>query len=119
MTLKQEQLLKILPSKDYNIEKAGLSLGYSPSYAKGLLYRTIRKYKLNNEEDVRLEFIQELDKDIKRFKKEKDNSNYCRVKEMKSKILGLQIDKSENKTTLTDERKAELLGLANRINPSN
>ena len=111
MNLKQEQLLKILPKNDYNIEKAGLSVGYSPSYAKGLLYRTIRRYKLANEEDIRLEFIQELDKDIKRLKKEKDNSNYVRVKELKGKILGLQIDKSivKQDTTLKIEEQKDLL----------
>ena len=40
--------------------------------------------------------------DKKRFEKENDNSNLLRAKELKSKILALQIDRSEVKTSPTN-----------------
>ena len=95
LSQRQQALLKELPKHNYNVEKAGLKAGYSPTYAHGLLYRAIRKYKEKSEEDIRLEFITGLDKDIKRFKKQEDNTCYLRAKELKSKILALQVDKSE------------------------
>ena len=97
MTLRQKLLLKKLPENNYNVPKTAKEVGYSESYANTHVYKNIRKYQ-GNEDEVREEFLRGLDKDIKRFKREQDNSNYVRVKELKTRILGLGIEKHEIKT---------------------
>ena len=96
MTLRQKLLLKKLPENNYNVPKTAKEVGYSESYANTHVYKNIRKYQ-GDEREIREEFVKGLDKDIRRFKREKDNSNYVRVKELKSKILALQVDKGEFK----------------------
>ncbi len=52
MSIKLEKGIAALPSHKYNVETAGLSAGYSPSYAAGLLYRTISDlFKLSNNDN--------------------------------------------------------------------
>ena len=109
MKPKLQEVIKRLPDNDYNVSKTAREVGYSNSYANTLIHTTIRKYIQRDENELREEFIKGLDKDIKRFKKkDKDNSNYVRVKELKSKILGLQIDKSESKYMFIPEDKTIL-----------
>lgn len=111
------KLMKVITSLsecNYNITKAGKLAGYSNSYAETLLHKTIRKYiDGRSEDEIKAEFLYGIDKDIRRFKREKDNSNYVRIKEMKSKILGLQIERTESKIQLSvnPDEKIELLKL--------
>lgn len=93
-TLRQKQLLKELPKNGFNMQKAGEKAGYSTSYARTHLYKTISKYQ-RTEAELREDFIKGLDKDIKRFKKEGDNTAYMRAKELKSKIMSLPVQRTE------------------------
>jgi len=81
------------------VEKAGIKAGYSPSYSHTKLYQKVREGKItgimDNEENVRVKFVKGLQKDVKRFSKEKDNTAYLRAKELISKVQGLQLDRSE------------------------
>lgn len=102
MRAKLQRVVDRLPETGYNVTKAAKLEGYSESYSNTLIHRTIRRYiGVKNEEEIRDEFLKGLDRDIKRFKREKDNTNYLRCKELKGKILGLQLDRKEvtNKTT--------------------
>jgi hypothetical protein len=103
MKPKLKEVIKRLPECNYNVSEAGRRVGYSESYANTLLHKTIRKYINCNEDEVKAEFILGLDKDIKRFKREKDNTSYMRAKELKSRILALPIDKSEVKNVNPDK----------------
>lgn len=125
MTLRQKMLIKKLPENNYNISKTAKLVGYKESYATSVIYQNIRKNKMKeylekwfNEEQTKKEIRQAL----KRFKSEKDNSNYSRLLELQSKILGMQKDISENRTELivkADERdelnriRGNLLSLVN------
>jgi len=100
MSEKLKQLMKELPENKYNVSETARKVGMSESYSKsGTLYKTIResatclKYSKPVIE-IRDEFLRTLDKDIRRFKKEKDNTAYMRAVELKSKILALQINKN-------------------------
>lgn len=94
-TLRQKMLLKELPNNNYNISKTAQKVGYSESYANHDIHRVLVKSgslkEYFNEDTVK--------KDIKRVKKlvlkAKDYTNYLRATELQSKILGMQIDKSE------------------------
>lgn len=110
MTLRLKALFEALPKNNYNILETAKMLGYSESYAISHIYDVIRKYQSNdNEESIREEFIVSLRKDIKRFKREKDNTSYMRAKELLSKILALQVERTINTNLNTNiDEKEEL-----------
>ena len=90
------RVIKRLPESKYNVTEAAKLEGYSKSYAETLIHKTIKKYiGVKDDDTIKDEFLIGLDKDIRRFRKEKDNTNYVRVKEMKSRVLGIITDKSE------------------------
>lgn len=96
MSLMQEMLIKKLPENGYNISKTARKVGYSDQSSRsGALYQSLRtntKFK---------EYFSEatVKRDIQRAKKlamkKEDITNFLRATELESKILGLQIDKSE------------------------
>lgn len=96
--LKLKKLMDSLPENDYNISKAARKAGYSDSYSRSVIYETMRRERqqayLNkyfNEEEIKKDII----KAKKKFIKKNDNTNYSRMIELQTKILGMQIDKSE------------------------
>lgn len=96
MKLKLQRVIKRLPETNYNVTEAAKREGYSKSYSETMIHTTLRKYiGVQSDEEIKDGFLKSLDKDIKRFKREKDNSNYVRTKEMKARTLGLFLDKSE------------------------
>lgn len=104
MSLKLQKTLELLPKNNYNISKSFKEAGYSDSTSKaGTQYKTLRDYTKRkdyfNEETVK--------RDIKKVKKlvlkAKDYTNFLRATELESKILGLQIDKSEIKSKVSIE----------------
>ena len=116
MTIKEKLLMERLPLNGYNISKTAKEIGYAKSTARaGTFYRQLRKNtqidKYNRpEQEIRAEFIKELDKNIYRFKKEKDNNNFMRATELKSKILALQIERHQQLPSdfkLSDSQKSE------------
>lgn len=121
MTLKQKRLLEALPKNNYNVNKSAKEAGYSEHYANTTLYQDLRKPK----NAIREYFTEEtVKRDIKKVKKlvlkKEDYTNYMRATELESKILGMQIDKSENKTEIiqTPVEKDELLRLRGTLLPS-
>ncbi len=116
MNARQEKLLEELPKNNNIVKRAGIKAGYSKSYANSQLPQVIRRCKeyreYFNEETVK----KELKKALKDCKSKEDRTNLLRAIELMSKILGMQLDRTENKTTITDERKVELTQLANRLN---
>jgi hypothetical protein len=111
MKPKLKRLIKRLPECKFNVTEAAKKEGYSKSYSETLIHKTIRKYiGVQSDEDIRDEFVRGLDKDVKRFKREKDNSNYLRAKELKSKILALQTDKviTQGSLVIKTEEQTEL-----------
>ena len=101
MKPKLKRLIKRLPETKYNVTQAAKLEGYSKSYSETLIHKTIRKYiGVQSDEDIKDEFVRGLDKDVRRFKREKDNSNYLRAKELKSKILALQTERIINAGSL-------------------
>ena len=120
MTLRQKMFLKKLPENKYNMKKTAEVVGYAPSSATSTIYTLTRKNKIKeylekwfNEEQTKKEIRQAL----KRFKSEKDNSNYTRLLELQSKILGMQKDISESKVELIvrPDEKEELYNLRQGI----
>ena len=112
MSLKQEKVLKELPKNNWNMHQSMLNAGYSEQSARsGSQYQALRNFTQRKgfwtEESIR----REIKKALRDFKKEKDNSNRARMLELSSKILGMQIDKSINKTdtTLKIEEQKDLL----------
>lgn len=95
MTLKQQALMKELPKAGHNLTKAAKNVGYSDSYAESRLHNYVKNCK-----GMKVYFDEEtVRRDIKKVKKlvlkSKDYTNFIRATELESKILGLQIDKSE------------------------
>jgi hypothetical protein len=123
MSLRQDIFISELPKNDYNIEKSGLKAGYSQSYSESKLYNVVRHGKgwaarieqLFNPESVKKDIIQHK----KRLLKEKDHTNYSRMIELQSKILGMQVDKQEVKqeSTLTIDQKNYILNRIKGLNP--
>ncbi len=117
MTLRQKRLLEELPKNNYNLSKSAKNAGYSDNTAKGKIYSLVRNsYKIKeyfNENTVK----KELKKALKDCKNEGDRTNLLRSIELMSKILGMQIDKSENKVELITkpDEKAELIKLRGSI----
>ena len=108
MTLRQKKLLEELPKHKNIISKAGRSVGYSDNYCNGRLQQEVRKSK-----EFKTYFDEHtVKRDIKRVKKlvlkAKDYTNYLRATELESKILGLQIDKSEVKSDINIAQKQEI-----------
>jgi phage terminase small subunit len=98
MTHRQKKLLEELPKNNNILSKAAIKAGYSPSYATSELYQDIRKPT----SALRQYFNENTCKrDIKKAKKlalkKDDLTNYLRATELESKILGLQLDRSEVK----------------------
>lgn len=95
MSLLLQKLIQELPENDYNINKTAKKIGYSDSYAKSGLYASIRNCK-----KIKQYFTEDtVKRDIAKVKKiafkEKDLTNILRASELQSKILGMQVDKSE------------------------
>ena len=116
MTIKEKLLIEKLPKNNYNVSKTAQEVGYSESTSKsGAFYLQLRRNTNigmydRPEAEIRAEFIKELNKDIRRFKKEKDNNNFMRAKELKSKILALQIDRAQrvpSNVTFSDTQQSE------------
>ena len=116
MTLRQKRLLEELPKNNYNLSKSGIKAGYSPSYANSDLGTQLRKSKNVQEYFTEATVKRDIKKVKKLVLKSKDYTNFLRATELESKILGMQIDKSENKTevTINADEKIEL----NRIRGS-
>ena len=107
MTLRQDKFIEELPKNGYNITKTGKKAGYSDSYAESLLHDSIKKYKGWTDRMEALFSPGEVKKDIiqhkRRLKKEKDYTNYSRMLELQTKVLGMQVDKQEVKSSGTLE----------------
>ena len=97
MTLKQKRLIEAIPSAK-NLTEAAKTAGYSKSFAEHRVHtyvgecRELKKYF--DEDSVKKEIKQAS----KLFKKCGDNSNYARMIELKSKIVGLTKDTLVNIT---------------------
>lgn len=88
MTLKQDELVKRLPENDYNIAKTMRDVGYSKQSSRaGSLYASLRKKieKAYNPEQIKADILKAEAKMLK----DNDNSNLCRLIELRAKILGL------------------------------
>jgi hypothetical protein len=123
MSLRQDVFVSELPKNNFNIEKSGLKAGYSQSYSESKLYNVVRHGKgwasrieqMFSPESVKKDII----KHKKRLIKEKDNTNYSRMIELQSKILGMQVDKQEVKqeSTLTIDQKNYILNRIKGLTP--
>ena len=113
MSLKLHQLAKELPNNEFNIAKTARKIGYKESYINTQLPTTVRNSKVFKEYFNEKMVKRELKKALKECKNEKDRTNLLRSIELMSKILGMQIDKSENKVELVTkpEEKEELIRL--------
>jgi len=98
MTLRQKKFLEELPKNGNCILKAARKAGYSESYAKGELYKDLRRPE-NRIHQTEYFNEKSVKRDIKKAKKlclkKEDITNFLRATELESKILGLQVDKSE------------------------
>ncbi len=94
MTLKQQLTLNNLPKYNYNIAKSMRESGYSMSSSvSGTVRKPILKHtsKLFDPEYVKRELVRE----VKRMKKEKDNTNFSRLFEMKARIAIPELRKQD------------------------
>ena len=117
MTLRQKMLLRELPKNGYNIKKTAKSVGYSEYTADSSIYNLIRNSKAMkgffSEETVK----KELNQALKKCKKKADYTNVLRSIELMSKILGMQLDKSE--VTNKNPDKIVVINKVNDVTPSN
>lgn len=97
MTLRQKRFLEALPKNNYNVKKSAKEAGYTDNSADKNIYTQLRVSKAFKEyftEDT-------VKRDIKKVKrlvlKKEDFTNFLRATELESKILGMQVDKSEIK----------------------
>jgi hypothetical protein len=118
MSLRQDKFIEALPRNGYNVRKTAKEVGYSDQYATHTIHSRIGK-SLNWKDRLEQLFTPDMvKKDIlqhkRRLRKENDNTNYSRMIELQSKILGMQVDKQEVKTegTLTIDQKSSII---NRI----
>ncbi len=95
MTLRQKMLLKKLPENNYNVQKTGKLVGYSDYYANSRLHQTVRNCKAMKEYFNENTVKRDIRKVKKLVLKAKDYTNFLRATELESKILGMQLDKSE------------------------
>ena len=116
MTLKQLKTIEELPKNNYNMAESMRKAGFSKASARaGTTYRALRKIT------QRLDFFdperikKDIDMTFKLAKQKVDITNLSRINEHRSKIAGMIVDKSENKTTITEDRKAELESIAKRL----
>jgi len=115
MKLKLMEVIKKLPDTNYNVTKAAKEVGYSKSYAETLIHKRIRKYiGVKSDDDIRDEFIRQLDRDINRFRKEQDNTNYLRAKELKARILQFYKEQSTQNIAVFKDIEKELNKLDNK-----
>lgn len=122
MTFKQQKFLEELPKNNFSVKKSAEKACYSPSYASSDIYRNIRKpqnavAKVLQRWTAENTMI-EIERAMKKMKKNGDNTNYVRLLELRSKILGLQKDIRENRHHIiehTDAEYEELRGIRNRL----
>lgn len=96
MSLLQEQLIKNLPKNNYNISKTAREVGYSlASSRSGTVYQSLRNHARFKEYFTADSVKRDIRKVKKLVLKKEDYTNYIRATELESKILGLQIDKTE------------------------
>jgi hypothetical protein len=90
----QNKAIEKLPENDFNIAKSMRDVGYSrsSSYGGNARVGVINGIKSRYDEKA---FWKNFKKVCKELEKTKDYTNRLRALEMLSKILGLQIDKSE------------------------
>ena len=91
MGLKQEEVIKRLPEHNYNIAKTMRSVGYSSATCRsGSQYAALRQKMLAayDPEVIKAKVI----KAERKFIKDNDNSNYARMVELQTKIVGLGKD---------------------------
>lgn len=111
MTLKQQLFLKELPNNNNNVSKTAKKVGYSVNTAKSKIYDLVRNSKNLKEYFTEATVKRDIRKVKKLVLKAKDYTNFLRATELESKILGLQIDKSENKNTnINEEKRTEIDG---------
>ena len=95
MTLRQKMLLKELPNNNYNISKTAKLVGYSDNYANHNIHRNVVKSSSMKEYFTEATVKRDIRKVKKLVLKSKDYTNFLRATELESKILGMQLDKSE------------------------
>lgn len=96
-SLKIQKTLEELPKNGYNIAKAMRIAGYSESTTRsGEQYERLRRHTQDLFHPDRVK--KELNREIKRMKKEKDNTNFCRLFEIKTKISIPELRKQEIST---------------------
>jgi hypothetical protein len=120
MTLRQKKFLEELPKNNYNISKTAKKVGYSDNTSTSKIYDLVR-----NSKNIKEYFTEQtVKRDIKKVKRlvlqNKDYTNFIRATELESKILGLQVDKAEIKSTIinTPDEQSELNRLRGSILPS-
>ncbi len=120
MTLKQLKTIEALPKNNYNIAKSMREAGFTKGSARaGTTYRALRRIT------QRLDFFdperikRDIDMTFKLAKQKEDITNLQRINEHRSKIAGMITDKTENKTIITEDRKAELESIAKRLGITN
>jgi len=99
MTLKQDELIRRLPSNAYNISKTAREVGYTEQGSRaGTLYESLRKKiaKAYNPDQVKADIL----KAEKDFAKDKDNSNRARMLELRAKVLGLTKEQSNTQVSV-------------------
>jgi len=98
-SLKIEEVVKRLPSNEYNISKTMREVGYAKSTSvSGQQYGRIRKAieKAYNPEQIKRDIL----KAEKDFEKDKDNSNRSRMLELRAKILGLTKEQTQTSVSV-------------------
>ena len=91
MTLRQDQLIQQLPENGFNIAQTARKVGYSAQGSRsGTLYASLRSRieKAFNPEAVKAKIL----KAEQKFIKDNDNSNYARMVELQTKVVGLGKD---------------------------
>ena len=102
-TLRQQKLMEALPESGYNIAEAARRAGYAASTVDSKIYGLVR-----NGRGFREFFTPDtVKRDIRKVKKlvlkKEDYTNFLRATELESKILGMQVDRSEVRN-LTPEK---------------
>ncbi len=119
MTQRQKKFLEELPKNNYVVSRAAKKAGYTDNSARTNIYTAIHNTKSFKDfftEDAFFETLRKLEAEIEVTQ---DYTNRLRLQELKSKILGLQIDKTQNQTELIvkSEERDEVSRLRGNILP--
>lgn len=110
MTLKQEEVLKRLPSNHFNLSQTMREVGYSQSSSRsGRMYAMLRAkvLKAYDPEQVKADIL----KAEKDFAKAGDNSNRSRMLELRAKACGITKEQSTAQVSIFQALKQDIAQL--------